>query len=156
MNQHMQDQIADTAKQTLREDKISAALVAKVKGQVTKQDERLDALEKRVKDLTRESRRGGGFPWGLVILAGGAYAAYRFVPAVQERVNKLIDQTKPGVEGNLNRAGEAAKDAVKSGLHGDDPGGATDSATREVKRAGEKIGDRVKDKAEDLTDRLED
>ena len=92
-------------------------------------------------------------PWSLVILAGGAYAAYRFVPAVQERVNKLISKVSPGVEGNLNRAGEAAQDAVKLGLHGDDPSGAADSAIGEVKRAGEKLGDQVKDKAENLTER---
>ncbi len=156
MNQQLQEKIADVATQTLKDDRVGVALTAKVKAQLAKQDERLDALEKRVKDLAWEDRRGGGFPWGLVILVGGAYAAYRFVPAVQQQVNKLIGQANPGAEGNMNRAGEAAKDAVKAGVHGDDPSGKAQAAMGEVNRAGEKLGNQVRDKAGDLKDRLED
>ena len=159
MNQHLQDTVTDAAnaaRQTLRDDKLGAALAARVSKQLAGQETRLDALEARVKDLGWENRRGGGVPWGLLLLTGGAYALYRFVPAVQEQVNKLIGQADPGVKGNLNRAGEAAKDAVQAGLHGNDPSDAAKAAVGEVKRAGEKTINAAKEKAGELSDRLKD
>ena len=159
MNQHQQDSVIDaakTARQNLKEDNLSADLAAKVARQLANQDDRLGTLEKRVKQLAWENRQGGGFPWGLLILAEGAYAAYRFVPAVQKQVNRLIGQADPGVEGDLNRAGGDAKDAVQAGLQGEDPRSAAKAAVGEVKRAGEKMGDSVKDRAEGLADRLKD
>ena len=156
---HLSETIADaarTARQTLKDDTLGAALAAKLTRQLAKQDTRLDVLEKRVKDLGWENRRGGGVPWGLLLLVGGGYALYRTNPGILDRVRGLLGQADPGVEGNLNRAGEAAKSALQAGLRGDDPSGSAKAAVGEVKRAGEKVGDALKDRAETLTDRLKD
>ena len=78
------------------------------------------------------------------------------MPAVKTQVDKLMGQADPGIEGNLNRADAAGKNALQAGMHGDDPSSAAKAAVGEVKRAGEKVGDAVKDKVEDLADRLKD
>ena len=92
----------------------------------------------------------------LLLLAGGAYAAYRFVPSVQQQVKSLLGQADPGVRGNLNRAREAVKDGVQAGLRGDDPSNSARAAVGELKRAGEKTVDAAKDKAEEFSNRLKD
>lgn len=149
MNQNLQDRLADAAK-TVKEDKLGTALAAKLTKQLAGQDDRLNAVEKRLKDLAWENRRGGGFPWGLLVWLGGAYAAYRFVPTVQQQVDSLLGRIDPGVKGNLNRAGDAVKDAVQAGLKGDDLSGPAEAALREMQRAGEKTIDATGKKLDDL------
>ena len=146
------EMIADTAanaRQALQGDKVEVALSAKVNKHLTRQEHRLDLLEARVKDLASR-RQGGGFPWLLVLIVGGAYALYRMNPSVQDQVKNLLGQADPGVKGNLARAGESAKDAVQAGLHGDDPRKDLKDAAGELRRAGEKTVDQASDKADDL------
>lgn len=155
---HLSETIADaahTARQALKDDTLGAALAAKLTRQLAQQDTRLDVLEKRVKDLGWENHRGG-FPWGLLLLVGGGYALYRINPGILDRVRGLLGQADPGVQGNLNRAGEAARGALQAALRGDDPSSSAKAAVGEVKRAGEKVGDALEDRAEHLTDRLKD
>jgi len=158
MTQHLNDTITDaakTAQQTLKDNKVSAALAAKVTKQLAQQDQRLDTLEKRVKDLAWENRRGGGFPWILVFLAGGVYAIYRVKPDLFDKLKGLLGQADPGVKGNFNRAGTAVKEATQSVMHGDDPSTAVKAAGGELKRAGEKTVDAAQDKLDDLKDNVQ-
>jgi len=157
MTQHLNYTITDaakTAQQTLKDDKVSVALAAKVTKQLAQQDQRLDTLEKRVKDLAWENRRGGGFPWALVLLVGGIYAVYRVKPDLFDKVKGLLGQADPGTKGNLNRAGAAVKDAAQSVVHGNDPSSAVKAAGEEVKRTGEKTVDAAQDKFNDLKDNV--
>lgn len=137
------------------------AIKAAVKGQsqllglLTEQQGELKALRQDVARLSR-ARSGGGFPWGLLLLAGGAYALYRFSPEVHHRVNSLLGQADPGVQGNLNRAGKAAGDAVDDLRDGQHPGDALNRVGGELRRAGEKTGDRIKDAVDDLKDGAKD
>jgi len=153
MTQRLNDTITDvvkTAQQTVKDDKVSMALAAKVTKQLAQQDQRLNALEKRVKDLAWENRRGGGFPWILVMLAGGIYALYRTKPELFDKVKGLLGQADPGVQGNLNRAEAAVKDVAQSVVHGEDPSSAAKAAGGELKRAGETTIGAAQDKLDDL------
>jgi hypothetical protein len=149
---HLTDVIAETAdsaRKALRDDKLSAALAAKLSAQLAKQDQRLDILNARVSDLANQ-RRGGGFPWLLILVAGAGYALYRANPGLLDQVRNLLGQAGPGAEGNLKRAGADLKGAVQDGLDGDDPRGSLKSAAGELKRAGEKTVDTAADKLSDL------
>lgn len=113
------------------------------------QQKDLHRLEAQVERLSQR-RSGGGFPWGLLLLAGGAYALYRSNPTVREQVEGLMKRVNPGPEGNLARAGDAAKNAVSKMTQGDDPHSAAQAAGGELRRAAEKTLDHAQDRAQDL------
>lgn len=158
------EQLKEKAKEARRQAESEAsgqAIKAAVKSQaqvielLTAQQVELTALRQDVARLGR-ARAGGGFPWGLLLLAGGAYALYRFSPAVHHRVNSLLGQADPGVEGNLNRAKDAAKDVVEDVRGGQHPGDALQRVGGELHRAGEKTADRLKDGLDELKDEAND
>lgn len=92
----------------------------------------------------------GGFPWGWLLVAGGAVYLYRTNASVREQVDGVLARLNPGVQGNVTRAGDAAKQALGSALQGKNPSDAAQDAAGELKRAGEKGLDHVKDRVEDL------
>lgn len=111
----------------------------------------VEALKKGQELLFKRGRSsGGGFPWGLVLLAGGAYYLYRSNPSFRDRVQLLLGRADPGIQGNLARAGDAVKDAVSSVAQGERPGDALRTAGGELKRAGEKAVDEARDRVQDL------
>ncbi|WP_200939647.1 YtxH domain-containing protein [Deinococcus sp. Leaf326] len=122
---------------------------------IARQQKDLHRLEAQVERL-RHERSGGGFPWGLILLAGGAYALYRSSPGFRDRVQDVVKGFIPGIEGNLARAGDAAKDAAQDVLKGEDPSAALRDAGQELRRAGEKAADQADDKLRDLKDQATD
>ncbi|WP_309572865.1 hypothetical protein [Deinococcus sp.] len=115
----------------------------------------LEEQQQELKELRRDLKRqksGGGFPWGLVLLAGAGYALYRTNASVRDRVNGLLGQIDPGIKGNLSRAGDAVKDAVHDVSAGKSPADAVQRAAGEGKRAGEKAVDSAKDIARQTAD----
>ncbi|WP_293914112.1 hypothetical protein [Deinococcus sp.] len=139
-----------TPTEVLNTSKAEAALAASVTKKLAKQEQRIDVLTARVSDLANRPRSGGGFPWLIVAVAAGGYALLRSNPDLMDRVKGLLGQADPGVKGNLNRAGESIKDAVKDGLDGNYPRDSLKSAGGELKRAGEKTVDAAGDKLDDL------
>ena len=101
-------------------------------------------------DLRALPRPRSGFPWPLVLLAGGAYAAYRYVPAVQDQVRGLLGRLDPGTSGNLHRASEAAQDAVHDVTQGRSSGDALGQVGGELRRTGEKSADAATDQTSEL------
>lgn len=116
--------------------------------------EALKVQQRELGQLRREvgRRSSGGFPWGLVLLAGAGYALYRSNPSIRDRVNDLLGTVDPGVKGNLHRAADAAKDAVRDATRGDSPTDAVQRAAGEVQRAGEKAADHAADTWRDVKD----
>lgn len=114
-----------------------------------KQGQELENIREELAGL-RKQRSSGGFPWGLVLLAGGAYALYRSNAGVRDQINGLLKRVNPGMEGNLDRAGDAVKDAASNVMHGDSPKDALGRLGGEAQRAGEKAADRAKDTLEDV------
>lgn len=125
-----------------------------------KQQQKITALladqQKELKEIRQELQRvgkqrgGGGFPWTLLLLAGGAYALYRTNPGVRDQIDGLLGKVDPGIKGNLTRAGGAVKDAASDMLDGKSPNDAVKRAGGELQRAGEKAVDGAKDAAADL------
>ncbi|MDV6376316.1 YtxH domain-containing protein [Deinococcus arenicola] len=114
-----------------------------------KQAPELQAIRQELGKI-RKQRSSGSFPWGLVLLAGGVYALYRSNAGVRDRIDGLLKRVSPGMEGNLTRAGDAAKDAASGVMHGDSSKDALGRLDGEVGRAGEKAADRAKDSLEDV------
>lgn len=104
--------------------------------------------------LRRELRgqRPGGFPWGLVLMAGAAYALYRNNPTVRDRIGGLLGRLDPGIQGNLARAGDAVKDAANDLVEGRSPTDAFKRGAGEVQRAGEKAVDSARDAWDNVKD----
>ncbi|UBV44195.1 hypothetical protein LAJ19_15440 (plasmid) [Deinococcus taeanensis] len=161
MNVH---NLAADAKKTMHRTEQPAEISPRVIKTLVKEQAALSAaLQRQSQDLTglrqdlRDlSRHRGGFPWGLVLMAGGAYAAYRYIPAVQERVQGLMKRMNPGAEGNLTRAGDAARSAGQDLMQGQNPSDAMHRAGGEMRRAGEKTMDAVQDRAKDLKEDVAD
>ncbi len=126
---------------------LDQALTARLEKLESKQDGVIRDLRSQVKALTKASRKGGGFPWGLVLLGGAVYL-YRSNASVREQVDNLLDRVNPGIKGNLARAGDAAKQAVGSVLQGQNPSDAAQDAAGELKQAGAKGVEQAKDMAE--------
>lgn len=146
------ERAAEERKTTMDDKKeaVAAAVLAK-------QEKQLHDLQVQVNTLMRaRGRSGGGFPWGVVLLAGGGYYLYRSNPTVRDQINGLLKRVNPGAEGNLARAGDAAKDAVGKVMHGEDPSSAVKDAGGELKRAGEKTLDAAGDKLQDLKQSAQD
>lgn len=143
---HLEHEVASQVTKALAKGQATTAAA------LTQQQKDLHRLEAQMERLSRQSARRGGFPWGLVLLAGGAYALYRSNPSFREGVQGLLARVNPGAEGNLARAGDAAKDAVSKVMHGDDPRDSVQATGGELRRAGEKAADQAQDKVRDLND----
>ncbi|MFC4424987.1 YtxH domain-containing protein [Deinococcus navajonensis] len=144
--QHAEDHAAARAAGMLvKEQTALKALLTKQSAELAKQGEELSSLRGDLKRLQRAHDRqsSGGFPWGLVLLAGGAYALYRSNPSVRAQVDGALERLNPGPEGNLTRAADAAKGAVQNLVQGRSPAEDLQSAGGELRRAGEKTVDSV-------------
>ncbi|CAM3731248.1 YtxH domain-containing protein [Deinococcus saxicola] len=126
-----------------------------------KQQKKMSVLladqQKDLKDIRQELQKvrkqrssGGGFPWTLVLLVGGAYALYRSNAGIRDQIDGLLGKVDPGVKGNLARAGDAVKDAASDVMDGKSPVDAAKRVGGELQRAGEKALDGVKGTAADL------
>ncbi|GAA5515037.1 hypothetical protein Dcar01_03801 [Deinococcus carri] len=148
--EHLQHEVAAFA------GKAEVKRQAELAATVARQQKELHRLEAQVERLSQRSASGGGFPWGLVLLAGGVYALYRSNPSFRDQVQGLLRRVNPGVEGNLARAGDAAKDAVSKVAQGENPGDAMRTAGGELRRAGEKTVDQAQDRLHDLKNQAQD
>jgi hypothetical protein len=157
MSEMMQQakQSAKDARIQMEQEGTAQAIKAAVRGQaqlmvlLKEQQEEVKGLRQDVARLARNRSRGG-MPWRLLVLAGSAYALYRFNPTVQERVNTLLGQADPGIKGNMARAGQAAGEAAEHLKRGESPKDAIHQVGGEMRRAGEKTMDTASDRLENL------
>lgn len=120
--------------------------------QLTEQARELQILRRDVDILQRQRPSKGGFPWVLILLAGGVYALYRSNPGVRDQINGVLKRTSPDLEGDLTHAGDAGKAAVTEVAHGDAPSVALERLSGEAQRTGEKATEQTKDKVAELKD----
>ncbi|SMB79223.1 hypothetical protein [Deinococcus hopiensis] len=87
--------------------------------QFEQQREALDQLNKHLRYMNRHlRRRGGGFPWPLLLLAGAGYYVWR-TPQLREKVLDAAEQIRPGITAKLRGGaehGEARGPAATSGV----------------------------------------
>lgn len=144
---------ARAAKALVKEQTALKALLTAQGAELARQGAQLSSLREDLGRLERAQDRqaSGGFPWGLVLLAGGAYALYRSNPSVRAQVDGALRRLNPGTEGNLTRAGDAARGAVQDLVQGHSPAPGLHTAGGELRRAGEK----TVEASGDLVDRLD-
>ncbi|OLV19371.1 hypothetical protein [Deinococcus marmoris] len=151
----VKDSVQDSAHRLEGKAAIEASK-AFVKGQkkmtalLAEQQNELRDIRQDLKKLRKQRKSGGGFPWTLVLLAGGAYALYRSNAGIRDQIDGLLGRVDPGIKGNLTRAGDAVKDAASDVMDGKSPVDAAKRAGGELQRAGEKALDGAKDTAADL------
>jgi hypothetical protein len=104
----------------------------------------------RLRHDVRRASSSGGFPWGLVVLAGAGYALYRTRPEVRDRIDDLLARLNPGVQGNVSRGADAVRDAARDVRSGANPTDAFQRAGGEARRAAEKTADGIKDTWNDV------
>jgi len=117
---------------------------AKMAAMLMEQQKELKEVSLELKKLRKQRKSGGGFPWTLLLLAGGAYALYRSNAGVRDQIDGLLGKVDPGIKGNLSRAVGAVKDAASDVVDGNSPSDAVKRAGGELQRAGEKAVDGVK------------
>lgn len=125
---------------------------AAIEARLAQQQKDLQRLRSEVAVLRQQRSSGGGFPWGLLLLAGagyGAYTLYRRNPQVREQVQTLLKRADPGVEGNVTRAGDAVRDAVSNVTQGQPAGPALQRAGGELQRGAEKAVENLKNDLQD-------
>ncbi|MFC4638322.1 YtxH domain-containing protein [Deinococcus hohokamensis] len=144
---------ARAAKALVKEQTALKALLTKQGAELTKQGAELASVREDLRRLERAHARhsSGGFPWGLLLLAGGAYALYRNNASVRAQVDGALKRLNPGPEGNLTRAADAAKGAVQDLVQGHSPASGLRTAGGELQRAGEK----TVESSGDLVDRAD-
>ncbi|WP_019588220.1 hypothetical protein [Deinococcus apachensis] len=104
----------------------AAAALAEQQKEIGKQRAALLELQRELAEL-KTARSGRGFPWGLLLLAGGAYTLYRTNPAVRNQVQELAQkvgssditsQVKSAVQTTLGGAGNADQAAPQRVVDG--------------------------------------
>jgi hypothetical protein len=117
---------------------------ARLAATLMEQQKDLKEVRQELKMLRKQRKSGGGFPWTLLLLAGGVYALYRSNSGVRDQIDGLLGKVDPGIKGNLSRAVDAVKDAASDVMDGNSPGDAVKRAGGELQRAGEKAVDGAK------------
>ncbi|MFC4455561.1 hypothetical protein [Deinococcus sonorensis] len=164
VKQSAQD-LAETMGDHMQERKIDQQFNARLKGierNLSQIDDRIDALGKRF-----PRKQGGGFPWGLVLMAGLGYALYN--PSTRTRLMGMIGNVSPAArdvaESAVSRAGNAVQEvregrspveAAKSAAQdiGQQAKSVSNDVKRDVEATASRTADKAKDQAQDVKDRL--
>lgn len=155
MIEDVKDSVQDSAHRLESRAAVSAgkSLVreqARTAATLLSQEKELKEIRQELKKLRKARSSGGGFPWTLALLVGGAYALYRTNSGIRDQIDGLLGRVDPGIKGNLSRAADAVKDAASDVMDGKSPADAAKRAGGELQRAGEKALDGAKDTAADV------